>query len=333
VVVNNLNFMSVHAVLAHSPIQQVNIDGFDIYVKRDDLLNPHFSGNKARKFAYYLDQTLTNISKIVGYGSIQANSLYSLAALANMKGWQFDYYVDRIPTWLNNSSLGNYAQAQQLGANVIERTSLVLNESNEDKNLDTLMHCYAKTLPDTSLFIAEGGRSTTAQYGVNVLAQEIADYCAEQHWFDHHPVINIMLPAGTGTTALYLQTWFYENNIPIKVLTCACVGDADYLQQQFAELNINKNHWPQILPTLKKYHFGKLYAHHYRLWSRLKQQTDIEFDLLYDPIGWETLLNYLQLPEYASSTTKTPIIYIHQGGLIGNQSMIPRYQRKYPELA
>lgn len=329
--------MSVNSVLSHSPIQKVNYAGLDFYIKRDDLLNPYFSGNKARKFAYYLANTPSQTTHIVGYGSVQANSLYSLAALAHIKGWQLDYYVDRIPHWLSESStdnsslesvsLGNYAQALKLGANVIERKNLTLNEKHTNSNLDTFMHQFAKTLPSTSLFIPEGGRSITAQHGVNVLAQELADYCKQHDWFDKHQTINIMLPAGTGTTALFLQTWFRTHNLPINVLTCACVGDTNYLKQQFSELNPVQDHWPTILPTQQKYHFGKLYSQHYIQWKNLLKNTDIEFDLLYDPMGWESILSYLHM-----SDNKTPVIYIHQGGLVGNQSMIPRYQRKYPHL-
>jgi 1-aminocyclopropane-1-carboxylate deaminase/D-cysteine desulfhydrase-like pyridoxal-dependent ACC family enzyme len=48
----------------------------------------------------------------------------------------------------------------------------------------------------------------------------------------------------------------------------------------------------------------------------------IEFDLLYDPVGWLILL---ENPEIFQK----PTLYIHQGGLIGNESMLARYQRKY----
>ena len=47
----------------------------------------------------------------------------------------------------------------------------------------------------------------------------------------------------------------------------------------------------------------------------------VEFDLLYDPIGWKSLL------EHEEKLDGTPI-YIHQGGLLGNVSMEERYKRK-----
>lgn len=341
--------MNITATLANSPIQKVKVAKHDIYIKRDDLLNPHFSGNKARKFANYLHQkpnlndSDNNITHLVSYGSIQANSLYSLAALASIKGWQLNYYVSRIPSWLKDSTIGNYGQAIALGAKIIEvddalLSNLKVDGNTEITNLDNIMKALSKTLPSTHSFIPEGGRHQLAQLGINTLAKEIAEYCKVNRIIQSHEHIQVMLPSGTGTTALFLQTWFKENNFSIEVLTCACVGDEYYLQQQFNELNTNKLHWPTILPSQKKFHFGKLNKNHYLLWQQLMQETNIEFELLYDPIGWQCLLDYLVYEdnELSNNTNtikpRTIMFYIHQGGLIGNQTMLPRYKRKYPEL-
>lgn len=295
-------------------MQTVNIAGHRIYIKRDDLLNKHFSGNKARKFAYFMDNDFTTINKIIGYGSPQANSLLSLAALANLKGWQLDFYVKNIPNWLKNNANGNYKAALALNANIIEIDN---NELNNYKNLDHFMKTKKKTLHSDSLFIPEGGRCQYAQHGIQTLANEIIEFCQSQGIND--PLI--MLPSGTGTTAIFLQSF-----LPFQVYTCACVGTADYLRAQFSELDSAEMHWPTILTTTKKYHFGKLYKEFYDIWLQLQCDTQIEFDLLYDPLGWITLLEYLTI-----NSDDKPVIYIHQGGIVGNESMLPRYKRKFPD--
>lgn len=300
--------MLLSRTLKHSPVQSININGHNLFIKRDDLLNPHFSGNKARKFAYFLDNEFPGINKIVGYGSVQANSLYSLAALANMKGWQFDFYVQRLPNWIKATPMGNYAGALKLGANIIEMQCA-------DTHLESFMLEKSITLPANNLFIPEGGRCQLAQHGIKKLANELIEY------INIEKLANavIMLPSGTGTTALFLQKY-----LPCQVITCACVGGESYLKTQFSELDPERSHWPTIIHTDKKYHFGKLYPEFYQMWLQLLKQTEIEFDLLYDPLGWITLLNYLN-----KQTIEQDIIYIHQGGLVGNESMLPRYQRKY----
>ena len=83
---------------------------------------------------------------------------------------------------------------------------------------------------------------------------------------------------------------------------------------------------PLILEPEKKWHFSKLYSEHYKIWLKLRKQTGVEFDMLYDPVGWQVLL---------ANTDKLDgeIMYIHQGGVLGNESMLPRYQRKYKDMA
>ena len=50
----------------NSPIEKINFNNQEYFIKRDDLLNSNFSGNKARKFYYYLINDFPNIKKIVG---------------------------------------------------------------------------------------------------------------------------------------------------------------------------------------------------------------------------------------------------------------------------
>ncbi|QBG35887.1 1-aminocyclopropane-1-carboxylate deaminase/D-cysteine desulfhydrase [Litorilituus sediminis] len=295
-------------LLANSPIQACHFHGHKVFIKRDDLLHAQFSGNKARKFAYFLAHDFPNVKTLVGYGSVQANSLYSLAALAKLKGWQLNFYSKPIPHWLKAQPTGNYSAALKLGAKIIEVKELTSNLEAYVQSLD---------FDRNHLSVPEGGRCQEAAFGVKQLANELIQQCQELEL--NNPVF--MLPAGTGTTALYLQKY-----LPFQVMTCACVGTPDYLKQQFNELDTNSTHWPTILPSRKKYHFGKLYAEFYQIWQQLKAQTGIEFELLYDPLGWLCLLDFLK-----ARKSNQDIIYIHQGGLVGNQSMLPRYQLKYPQ--
>ena len=56
-------------------VEKINFDGHEFYIKRDDLISRDFSGNKARKFHYFLDHDLPQIDKIVSYGSNQSNAM------------------------------------------------------------------------------------------------------------------------------------------------------------------------------------------------------------------------------------------------------------------
>ena len=169
---------------------------------------------------------------------------------------------------------------------------------------------------EDTLFINEGGALDEAKWGIKILASEIKEYKVQ----NNIDSLKVFLPSGTGTTALFLQKFLDD-----EVLTCPCVGDSEYLKKQFFELESDEKLHPTILKPKKKYHFGKLYRSNWELWQKLKEDTNIEFDLLYDPIGWETLLLYLQ--DYKEKETAS-ILYIHQGGLMGNETMIDRYVYK-----
>ncbi|WP_309496165.1 1-aminocyclopropane-1-carboxylate deaminase/D-cysteine desulfhydrase [Sulfurovum sp.] len=283
-------------MFSSSPVEKHFFEGQTFYFKRDDLLHPDFSGNKARKFHYFLQNDFPNITKLVSYGSAQSNAMYSLSVLSQMKGWEFEYYVDHIADYLKDNPHGNYAGALKNDMQMI------------------IGHDIPSLMDQTTLFIEEGGRQNEAEYGIKVLAHEIMEW---QRGSDLKE-LNIFLPSGTGTTALYLQKHLPEN----MVYTTACVGDSDYLTKQFSELESNEKYHPTLLSLDKKHHFGKLYRENYKIWLKLQQQTGVVFDLLYDPLGWRTLLAH-------SEVFSKPTLYIHQGGVLGNESMLPRYKRKY----
>jgi len=297
--------------LHNTPIENIRFKNHSLFLKRDDLLHPEFSGNKARKFYYFLKTEFPDIQKIIAYGSPQANSLYSFSALARLKNWQLDFYVDHIPRYIKANPLGNYAAALKNGANIIAIGAQRKTMSMEDYIQNIIM-----PQEKNAVYVPEGGRCAYAEPGVKLLADEINLWAKQQQVKE----LKIFLPSGTGTTALFLQ-----KNLSFPVMTCACVGGDEYLKKQFLELSSHERDHPLILASPKKYHFGKLYREFYQIWLELSAETGIDFELLYDPLGWLVLSNYLE-----QGQDNIPVLYIHQGGLLGNESMLPRYQRKFP---
>ena len=279
----------------NSPIEQITFNKQRYFIKRDDLLDVDFSGNKARKFYYFLKNYFPKIKKIVSSGSAQSNAMYSLSVLCKLKNLEFDYYVDHIASFLKENPSGNYQSALKNKMNIKEEP-------------------LPLTFEDDTLYINEGGAVKEASYGIEILANEIKIWAKENKIEN----LKVFLPSGTGTTALFLQKY-----LPFDVLTCACVGNEEYLEKQFNELEI-QNH-PTIIKTEKKYHFGKLYKEFYEIHNELLHQTNIEFDLLYDSLGWICFEKYIKDLE----DKNFQFLYIHQGGILGNISMLKRYENKY----
>ncbi len=289
-------------LLLPSPVDKVNFQNHTIYIKRDDLIDRDFSGNKARKFHYFLEHDFSHIKKVVSYGSSQSNAMYSLSTLCKIKGWEFEYYVDHLSDYLKANPHGNYLGAIKNGMQIY------------------VGHTVPTLTRDDVLLIQEGGRQQSSEYGIKLLAQEIIE------WQKQNGVrkLSIFLPSGTGTTALFLAKALSVGvGIPRPtVYTCACVGGDEYLKKQFFELESDERYHPTILSLDKKHHFGKLYRENYEIWIKLQKDIGIEFDLLYDPLGWRVMMKHIK-------SFEGELMYIHQGGVLGNESMLPRYQRKY----
>jgi len=297
-----------------SPIQSITFEKQQFYLKRDDLIHPDFSGNKARKFYYFLQNDFPGVEKVISYGSTQSNAMYSLSVLAKMKGWEFEYFVNHVADYLKENPHGNYKAAIDNG--------MILRHLRQAQVPKAQQSFLELVKGKHTLFIEEGGRQKEAEYGIQILAQEIVDWQLK----NKIEKLNIFLPSGTGTTALFLQKNLLTLNAEhlTHVYTTPCVGDSSYLKKQFIELESDEIYHPKILTLEKKHHFGKLYKENYKIWLKLHQETGVEFDLLYDPLGWRVLLAH---PEILLTST----LYIHQGGVLGNESMLPRYERKYKD--
>lgn len=342
-----------------SPIERACLDGFEFFIKRDDLLGDYLGGNKARKLEFFVQNShkFEPNSRIISYGSSQSNALAALSVFARQKGFTLIFVCEKISKFLKENPCGNYAFALKNGAHIIE-----------NKDFTTRKEKALSLVESKDIFIEEGVACKEAQWGFETLAKEIEAQSKELgREFD------IFLPAGTGASALYVAKYS-----KMRVFTCACVGDEHYLKQQMLELepnfsveilskkdalsanlpnlasnlrfsatNFSEVHLANffqkakdsfikatnsllnganspnlfILKTPRKFHFAKPYKELLRIHQRALKECGVEFSLLYDSVGLLTMLAYKDF-----FTRK--VLYIHQGGARGNESMLARYAYK-----
>lgn len=297
----SLNFGTLrdHAFEFENPkIEQICIDGFKFWLLRDDLLGV-INGNKARKLHYYLNADLSKFKKIVSYGSSQSNAMYSLSVFARLKGLDFEFVVDHISENLRQNPCGNFKFSLENGMKIYE---------NKNRRQFALSLC-----DESAIFIEEGVAQSEAEFGFAVQGEFIDRFATTQE-----KEFDIFLPSGTGASACYLA-----KHTKFSVFTTSCVGDTAYLKEQI--LALGKTSKVQILPPPRKFHFAKPYAELYEIWEKAHAQTGIEFDLIYDPVGLLTLLENRE--KFANE-----VLYIHQGGLLGNISQLQRYKYKFKNL-
>jgi 1-aminocyclopropane-1-carboxylate deaminase/D-cysteine desulfhydrase-like pyridoxal-dependent ACC family enzyme len=283
-----------------SRIDTVQLRGRSFYVKRDDLIHPCLSGNKYRKLYTLLNTPSHRYETIISYGGAQSNAMLSIACLCRLKGWEFHYYTKKLPSCLESCTEGNLEQALKQGMRLHETEHAAFQET-----IDALKRVKEKK----SLLISQGGADTIAQEGIRELAREINAWRREQKIEN----LKVVLPSGTGTTALYLQGAL---DGATELYTSVLVGDDAYQLAQWKRLSDGA--YPTILPRDKKRKFAKPYSEYLQMHQELEEQTGITFDLIYAPKTWIEMLDYFD--------EDAPILYIHTGGVSGNETMLQRYK-------
>ncbi len=286
--------------MKNSPISKITLEGREFLIKRDDLIDPYLAGNKYRKLYTLLKTPKEQLTKIISYGGTQSNAMLAIAAMCKKKEWEFLYYTKPLSGFLKEQKRGNYADALVLGMQHIEIEEELYRESITQLRLN---------LDATTVIIDQGGAVASAEIGVNVLATEIRE---------QNPDVKVIAtPSGTGTTALFLACALPE----YKVYTTPSIGDVMYLKEQMQALHEIPSNLI-ILEPKRKFHFAKPYREFYEIYKKL-QKSGVEFDLLYAPSLWMALLEQ----------TKEKILYIHSGGVSGNESMLERYSKKFQEIS
>lgn len=278
-----------------TPISKVILDGREFLVKRDDLIDPYLAGNKYRKLYTLLQTPKTSLNKIISYGGTQSNAMLAIAAMCKEKNWEFVYYTKSLSKTQKEQAIGNFSASLSLGMKHIEIKDELYRDFIASQGLN---------LEEKTFIIDQGGAVDEAKLGLEVLAKEIRDANPD--------VKSLATPSGTGTTALFLALSLPE----YKVYTTPSVGDVAYLKEQMQALCPIPSNLTILFPD-KKYHFAKPYSTFFEMYKKLLE-VGIEFDLLYAPSLWKCLLEQ----------TQEKVLYIHSGGVSGNESMLQRYKKK-----
>ncbi len=232
--------------------------------------------------------------------------MYAIACLCRQKGWEFHYYTKSLPQYLKDGIEGNLEFALQEG--------MILHEVSHELYASKVEELQG-VRNDKTLLISQGGADALAKEGVYLLADEINQWKKKTDL----DKLNVVLPSGTGTTALYLNEVLGDG---ITLFTSVLVGDEAYQVKQWQKLS--NPPYPQIFKTDKKRRFAMPYPEYLKVQQELHDETGIVFDLIYAPLTW------LQMCEQLGEDTE--ILYIHTGGVSGNKTMLERYvykQRKY----
>lgn len=284
----------------YSPIQKLNIEPFNnLYVKRDDLIDPYISGNKWRKLKYILTNAkLQQKTHLVTFGGAYSNHLVATAAAASRASLKSTAFV-RGEEVKNEMLL----LCRLFGMELI----FVSREAYKDKH--TLYnHHFGKN--NNVYFIDEGGASAEAITGCAEIIDELKDT------YDH-----IFCAAGTGTTAAGLLKGIQKHRLKTKLHVIPVLKNGSFIKDEILKYTLESDN----LILHLDYHFGGYAKTTAALFDFIKVFT-ASTGLLLDPVYTTKMffaITDLQKQNQIKSTDK--ILAIHTGGLLGILGMKDKF--------
>jgi len=248
-----------------------------------------------------------------------------LARVCAARGSTLTYHTPPLPDWLRDEPSGNLAAALATGC-----LKLVEHESIASYNQAW------RSFEGQPNFVPQGGEWAAAEPGIAALGRAIGE------WWLTRPGggldvparlpsdgrgLDVVLPAGTGTTALFLA-----RHVPpgVTVYAVPCKGDAEQLTKRMQYLDERSGGvgvLPQVLepPSSHTHKFGAVSASLLAAW-RDAAERGVLLDLHYGPVAWAALDACGWRPgggKYAGRE----VLYVNMGGHETLESQMLRYQR------
>jgi len=280
-----------------------------VFVKREDLLHKHISGNKFRKLKYNLfEAQKLNKTLLLTFGGAYSNHITATAFAGKLFGVKTigvirgeELGVDLKKTLETNPSL-TFASEQGMEFYFISRTEY-RNKTNP-KFIDALKQKFGDFY-----LVPEGGTNKLAIKG----CEEILTNKDEK--FDY-----ICCAVGTGGTISGIINSAKNHQ---KVLGFPALKGS-FLQKEIIKYTNQKNNWELI----NDYHFGgfaKINSDLVGFINKIKEK----YNLVLDPIYTSKMLfgiDDLIKKDYFKKGTK--ILAIHTGGLQGIEAMNIQLKKK-----
>lgn len=282
-----------------SPIQRVHFSPLnDVFVKRDDLIDPYISGNKWRKLKHILaDAKVRGKTHLVTFGGAYSNHLVATAAAAARNNLKATAFVR-----------GEQVENEMLLICRLFGMNLIFTDRESYQNKPALFNAHFNSVKESN-FIDEGGASTLAVMGCAEVISELPAH------FDH-----IFCAAGTGTTAAGLLKGINEHNLSTQLHVVPVLKGGDFIKDEILkyEHNINK------LELHTDYHFGGYAKTTPALLQFIKNFT-AESGMLIDPVYTAKMFYALtDLVQKGHFKKDAKILAIHTGGLLGILGMRDR---------
>lgn len=274
--------------------------GLRLWVKRDDLLHPHVSGNKWRKLKHnLLEAHRLGCTKLITFGGAFSNHLAAVAAAGLDFGFSTMGIVSGEASSVGNATLGF---ASECGMDLFFTSRANLRNKTENELLDEL-----KIETDGAFVLPQGGANCLSLPGcAEIVTETIAQLTQTPDYF--------ITACGTGTTLAGIVSGLAGegNALGVSVLK------GDFLQNEvqklFAACGKSSHFNWQMLNDFHHGGYAKWTPELIDFINDFKEKTDIPLDPIYTGKAFFAAVKLAQngfFPEGAN------IVLVHTGGIQG----------------
>ena len=275
------------------PYQQITVEGFEISIKRLDLVHPHISGNKFFKLKYnLLAAQQQGYKKLLTFGGAYSNHIAATAYATQLFGFE-SLGIIRGQELVSKPLNPTLHTAQQFGMQL----QFVTREAYRHKQSSAYLAQLQQDYPDYYV-IPEGGTNALAIQGcTEILSDE-----------DRENYDLICCAVGTGGTITGLIEASHSQQ---QVLGFSALK-GDFLSTEIKQLTRKRN-W-QITDQYCCGGYAKTTPELLQFIQDFEQQYDIPLEQIYTG---KMLLGLTDLIQQGEFPVDHRILVIHSGGLQG----------------
>lgn len=275
------------------PYQQITVEGFEISIKRLDLVHPHISGNKFFKLKYnLLAAQQQGYKKLLTFGGAYSNHIAATAYATQLFGFE-SLGIIRGQELVSKPLNPTLHTAQQFGMQL----QFVTRETYRQKQSSAYLAQLQQDYPDYYV-IPEGGTNPLAIQGcTEILSDE-----------DRQNYDLICCAVGTGGTIAGLIEVSHSQQ---QVLGFSALK-GDFLSTEIKQLTRKRN-W-QITDQYCCGGYAKTTPELLQFIQDFEQQYDIPLEQIYTG---KMLLGLTDLIQQGTFPVDHRILVIHSGGLQG----------------
>lgn len=289
-------------------LEEIESAGISLWMKREDELHPHISGNKFRKLKYNLEEAVDRgYHTLLTFGGAYSNHISALAYAGKMNGLKTigvirgDELALRPELVSENPTL---SLAKNLGMQLEFVSRDLYKSRHKEEFIDLLRDRFGEFY-----LVPEGGTNALAIKGCEEILNE------DDRAFDY-----ICVSVGTGGTMTGLIN---SAGVGQKVLGFPSLK-GDFLREEIDKIAIHRENWSLV----NDYHFGGYAKINEKLISFINQfyrSTTIPLDPVYTGKMMYGLVDMIRNKRFEKNSR---ILAIHTGGLQGIHGMNQKLTKK-----